>query len=356
RKTARTLLGEFASAEAALGASVAARSRVIGAAAAQALLTLSPEVKTRLDVAWRWLTEGKDEARDAIVVGDRRYPPLLLESADPPLLLYARGDASLLQSPALAIVGSRSPTVQGLETARGFAAHLGAGGLTIVSGLALGIDGAAHQGALDAGAKTIAVVGTGVDIVYPARHRTLAQRIVRDGLVISEFAIGTPSLKENFPVRNRIIAGLSMGTLVVEAALQSGSLITARLAAESGREVFAIPGSIHSPQSRGCHALLRQGAKLVESAADILDELPPGASTGPALREEATARRHGGDAGADRVEPLLAALGFAPTRLDELVARTGLGAAELQARLLELELAGRVARLPGQAFQRIERA
>ncbi|MGZ5278057.1 MAG: DNA-processing protein DprA, partial [Caldimonas sp.] len=191
------------------------------------------------------------------------------------------------------------------------------------------------------------VVGTGLDLVYPARHRALAHRIAAAGLIVSEFPIGTPSLAQNFPIRNRIIAGLARGTLVVEAALQSGSLITARLALEAGREVFAIPGSIHSPQSRGCNALLKQGAKLVDSAADILEEFDlarPREPAGAAPSGEAT-----------REDPLLAALGFDPIGLDALVARTGQSAAELAARLLDLELAGRVARLPGQVFQRIER-
>ncbi|MEO7055904.1 MAG: DNA-processing protein DprA, partial [Caldimonas sp.] len=240
------------------------------------------------------------------------------------------------------------------ENARAFAAHLSHAGWVVVSGLALGIDGAAHEGALEGAAGTIAVVATGLERVYPSRHTALAGRIAAHGLMLSEFAIGTPSLPANFPIRNRIIAGLAQGTLVVEAALRSGSLITARCAADSGREVFAIPGSIHSPQSRGCHALLKQGAKLVESAADILDELAPlaprsGAAspTGPADSEN-----HG-----DRErDPVLAALGFDPIGLDELIARTGRSAAELSARLLDLELEGRVSRLPGQVFQRVDRA
>jgi len=224
----------------------------------------------------------------------------------------------------------------------------------VVSGLALGIDGAAHNGALEAGGgphrlATVAVVGTGLDRVYPARHRDLAHRIAANGLIVSEYPLGTPPLNQNFPKRNRIIAGLSRGTLVVEAALRSGSLITARLAAEQGRDVFAIPGSIHSPQSRGCHALIRQGAKLVESVGDVLEELrldvpaSAGAQNGQAETPSA------GESG------LLADLGFDPISLDALCARTGSGAAELQARLLELELEGQVARLPGGLFQRVAR-
>jgi DNA processing protein len=212
-------------------------------------------------------------------------------------------------------------------------------GLTVVSGLALGIDGAAHEGGLEGRGSTIAVVGTGLDRIYPARHKELAHRIASQGLLLSEFLLGTPPLRENFPQRNRIIAGLCTGTLVVEAALPSGSLSTARSATEAGREVFAIPGSIHSPQSRGCHWLIKQGAKLVDAAQDILDELRIGSPAAPAAAVDQ------GD------DPLLAALGHEPTTLDALLARTGESAAALQARLMELELDGRVARLPGGLYQ-----
>jgi DNA processing protein len=349
REAARALLGHFGSAEAVIAASTEARKAVVPPAAAAALAGTPPEFEARLAAARQWLDGGGDEIRDAIVVGDARYPPALLESADPPLLLYARGRIELLQRPAVAIVGSRNATPQGLENARAFAAHLSQAGWVVVSGLALGIDGAAHEGALEGGAGTIAVVGTGLDRVYPARHRALAQKIAARGLVISEFAVGTPALAENFPIRNRIIAGLARGTLVVEAAVQSGSLITARLASEAGRDVFAIPGSIHSPQARGCHTLIKQGAKLVDSAADIVDELP-------ALAGAAKAGSRAGPAVVARKDPLLDALGFDPIGLDALIARTGQSAAALSARLLDLELAGRVARLPGQLFQRVERA
>jgi DNA processing protein len=265
------------------------------------------------------------------------------------LLLYAQGRVELLQAPSLAIVGSRRPTRQGSLDARSFAATLSQAGLTIVSGLALGVDGAAHEGGLEGGASTIAVVGTGLDRVYPRRHLGLAHRIARDGLIVSEFALGTPPLPFQFPARNRIIAGLSRGTLVVEAALQSGSLITAQQANEAGRDVFAIPGSIHSPLSRGCHALIKQGAKLVDSAGDILEELHWPASHPPA--PPAT----GSDAPTS-ADPLLEAMGFGPVTLDALVARTGWPTALLNGRLLELELDGQVARLPGQLFQRIAQA
>jgi DNA processing protein len=270
--------------------------------------------------------------------------------ADPPLLLYALGHAEVLRHPRrLSIVGSRNPTPQGEANARQFAKALGQAGVCVVSGLALGIDGAAHEGALEAGAPTIAVVGTGLDRVYPKRHLALAHRIAENGVILSEYPLGTPPLPPHFPQRNRIIAGLSQGTLVVEAAMKSGSLITARLAAEQGREVFAIPGSIHAPQSRGCHALIRQGAKLVESAQDILEDLhirePRAANAG--LDEEPSApNRHGS---------LLDAMGFDPMGLDSLQARTGLDTPTLQAQLLELELAGYVSRLPGGLLQRMGR-
>ncbi|MDB5819931.1 MAG: DNA-protecting protein DprA [Rhizobacter sp.] len=285
-------------------------------------------------------------------LSDADYPTLLLESADPPLLLYAQGDRRWLGMPSVAVVGSRNPTAQGTENARAFSEALSRNGVTVVSGLALGIDGAAHDGGLAGAGRTIAVCGTGLDRVYPSRHRALAHRIASEALMLSEHPLGTPPLKENFPGRNRIIAGLTSGCLVVEAALQSGSLITARLSLESSRDVFAIPGSIHSAQSRGCHWLIKQGAKLVETAHDILEELrlttsPPAASPRPAP---------------DRPEPpnplhwLLDALGYDPLSLDALVARTGRPAQDLAAHLLELEMEGLVARLPGQVFQRRGRA
>jgi DNA processing protein len=348
RDSARALLSHFGSPQAVGEASTEARRSIVGPAAAGALATVPPEFESRLDAGWRWLQgdESPGQIRDVIAIGDPRYPQALLETADPPLLLYIRGRPEVLARPALAIVGSRNPTAQGLENARAFAAHLSQAGWAVVSGLALGVDGAAHDGALKGGGGTIAVVGTGLDRVYPARHRGLAQRIAAQGLLVSEYAVGTPALPPHFPVRNRIIAGLTRGTLVVEAALHSGSLITARMALESGREVFAIPGSIHSPQSRGCHLLIKQGAKLVDQASDILEELAP--VKGP----PAEAAAPGAPAPKD---PVLDALGYEPMTLDELIARTGRSAAELSARLLELELAGRVARTPGQMFQRIER-
>jgi DNA processing protein len=286
-------------------------------------------------------------ARRIVTLGDADYPQQLLESPDPPLLLHLHGRVELLRAESVAVVGTRHPTPAGAQTARDLARALGEAGFAVVSGLALGIDAAAHEGALGTAAGTIAVVGTGLDRVYPQRHLALAHRIAEAGLLVSEYPLGTPPLKQHFPQRNRIIAGLARGTLVVEAALRSGSLITARLSAEAGREVFAVPGSIHAPLSRGCHELIQQGAKLVLGVDDILSELRPALQ--PRAKPPAPAPQ------ADD-EPLLAALGFDPIGLDEIAARTGLDAGELAARLLDLELEGRLARLPGGRFQRLSRA
>ena len=322
---------------------------VIGPAAAASLGTPPPGLEGLCDATWAWLHEPGAPTRAIVTLGDALYPPLLLDTADPPLLLYAQGRIDLLQTEGLAIVGSRNPTPQGQAHAKDFARHFSEAGWVVASGLALGIDGAAHEGALAGGAGTIAVVGTGLDRVYPKQHRDLAHRIAQEGLMLSEYALGAPALAAHFPQRNRIIAGLTRGTLVVEAALQSGSLITARLATEAGREVFAIPGSIHQPQARGCHALIKQGAKLVESAADVLDELPPLANNGRTyLAADAPAAE-----ATPAPDALLEAMGYDPIAMDELVARTGTSPQELNIRLLDLELAGRVARLPGQLFQRI---
>ena len=292
--------------------------------------------------AGAWLAE---PGHDLLVLGDADYPPRLLATADPPLLLWLQGRRELLGLPSLAIVGSRNPTAQGGDNARAFARALARAGYAIVSGLALGIDAAAHEGALDGEGVTIAVVGTGLDQVYPPRNKKLAARLLAGGgLIVSEYSLGTPITQGNFPRRNRIIAGLTQGCLVVEAAVQSGSLITARLAVEAGREVFAIPGSIHSPQARGCHALIRQGAKLVESAEDVLEELPAlGFAPAPAAEESEAPHEQ---------QALLDAMGFDPVSMDALMARCGWPAAELSAALLELELDGEVARLAGQLFQR----
>jgi DNA processing protein len=287
---------------------------------------------------------------------DTDYPALLQEISDPPPLLYIHGNIEVLQEPQLAIVGSRNPTAAGRQTAIDFARHLSAAGLVITSGLALGIDAAGHQGALDAGAPTIAVMGTGLDRVYPARHRDLARQIAQIGVLVSEFPPGTPPIAENFPRRNRIISGLSLGTLVVEAAIRSGSLISARYALEQGREVFAIPGSIHNPLSRGCHHLIRQGAKLVETAQDIMDELGalatalgPGITTAsPSESRETTPQL------AEDYAQLLESIGFENTSIDMLVKTTHLTPAEVSSMLLQLEMNGYIAANPGGFYNRLK--
>ncbi|MDP1656206.1 MAG: DNA-processing protein DprA [Hylemonella sp.] len=350
--TARKLLAAFGLPEAIFSQSPSALQQVVTPAQADALLTEPPELPAQLDTTWHWLQNQEGSApRQILALGDSAYPSALLQIEDPPLLLYAMGRLDLPLDPAqsLAMVGSRNPTPQGALNARQFAQSLSQAGLTIVSGLALGVDGAAHEGALagadDSRLATIAVVGTGLDRVYPKRHHQLAHDIAQHGLIVSEYPLGTPPLAANFPRRNRLIAGLSCSTLVIEAALQSGSLITARLAAEQGKDVFAIPGSIHAMQSHGCHALIRQGAKLVESAQDVLEDLP-GVAIADRMPTPAPASMETEDS-------LLQALGFDPVSLDALQARTGLATAPLQARLMTLELDDQVARLPGGLFQRI---
>jgi DNA processing protein len=291
---------------------------------------------------------------DLLVLGDADYPAPLLATADPPLLLWLQGPRTLLATPSLAIVGSRNPTTESQDNARTFASALSRGGYTIVSGLASGVDAAAHEGALAVGGATIAVVGTGLDQVDPRRLAGLATRLLAaGGLIVSEYPLCMTSLQANFPKRNRIIAGLSQGCLVVDAALRSDSLITARLAVEAGRVVFAIPGSTHSPQARSCQALVRLGAKRVESAGDVLAELRPIAlsgTTGATAPAPAAAPEMAETALAQQA--LLDAMGFDPVSLDGLMARSGWPAAELKGLLLELELDGHVARLAGQWFQR----
>jgi DNA processing protein len=315
-----------------------------------------------------------------LTLADDNYPTPLLEAVDPPLVLFAEGDLDRWRRPAVAIVGSRNPTQQGAENAEAFARAISDAGVVVVSGLARGVDAAAHDGALQPlesgdlpftgklAGGTIAVLGTGLNEVYPKGHKPLARRVARNGLLLSEFPLNTPPLAANFPRRNRIVAALSRGTLVVEAAMQSGSLITARLANEMGREVLAIPGSIHSPQAKGCHALIKQGAKLVETAQDVLEELRLGDApvSVPASTKTPGGAAQAGDAAGDEAgqpadddlgaDPILRAMGHDPVGQDALSARTGLGPAELSARLLELELMGQVARLPGALFQRLARA
>lgn len=282
-----------------------------------------------------------------LMLGEQDYPARLAEIHDAPPLLFVRGDPAQLHNLQLAMVGSRNPSVIGRETAMDFARHLARSGMVITSGLALGIDAASHQGALAGEGQTVAVFATGLDRVYPAKHRELAHEIVQQGgVLVSEYPPGTPPIQGNFPRRNRLISGLSLGTLVVEAALRSGSLITARMAAEQGREVFAIPGSIHNPLARGCHLLIRQGAKLVETAEDILEELAPqlraALEKGPAiLPEQATAEVD------EHQAQLLDCLGEGPSSVDQLVARSGLTAEMVSSMLLMLELQGRVVAAAG---------
>ena len=337
----RALLQRFSSPDAILAAHRQALLQVVRAPVADAIVAGQNQAAIDETLAWLALP-----GNGLITLADADYPALLLETADPPPLLYLSGHRSLLSSPAMAMVGSRNASPQGVRDAEAFAAALGEQGWCIVSGLALGIDAAAHRGGLQTKGSTIAVIGTGIDRVYPARHRDLAHRIRQDGLLVSEFPLGTRPHAGHFPRRNRIIAGLSRGCLVVEANVRSGSLLTARMAAELGRDVFAIPGSIHSPLSRGCHALIKQGAKLVESAADILEEFgvaPRGAvpttPTGECM-ENPEAR-------------LLEQMGFDPIDLDVLAQRSGLTVDSLCAMLLSLELAGLVATLPGGRFQRL---
>lgn len=366
-ETARKLLAACGSATAIFEQSAEALRLLGSEKLSRVVREEPPALATQLQTTLDWLAAGDDH--HLVTLGDVGYPSSLLDIEDPPLMLYMLG-AQVKRGPRaieniainIAVVGSRNPTPQGEANARQFARTFGEAGLCVVSGLALGIDGAAHDGALlgntsPGGCATIAVVGTGLDRVYPKKHLALAHRIAQQGMIISEFPLGTPPLMSNFPRRNRIISGLSQGVLVIEAALKSGSLITARLAAEQGKEVFAIPGSIHSPQSRGCHALIKQGAKLVETAQDVFEELRIPVNHGAghlrtplhAQSDDAHVTASGGRAG----NALLLALGFDVTSLDALQARTGLPTAQLQGQLLELELEGHVARLAGGRFQRM---
>lgn len=313
----------------------------------QALLTPLDDAHWARIEAWRLLA-----GNDIVTWADADYPPRLRELGDAPLALYLHGNRALLTSPQLAIVGSRNPTPTGAETAHAFAAALAASGLTIVSGLALGIDAAAHRGALAGTGATIAVMGTGLDRVYPARHRSLAHDIAQaGGLLISELPLGSPPRREHFPRRNRLISGMSAGVLVVEAAVQSGSLITARLANEQGREVFAIPGSIHSPLARGCHALIREGAKLVETAQDVLEELMPlFALQAPTPIDEAGDVADSSAALDGEEIKLLRAMAHDPVDVDTLGARSGLTSGVISSMLLRMELRGIVSACAGGKY------
>jgi len=293
-----------------------------------------------------------------ISIQDEGYPALLREIPDPPQQLYVHGDPTVLHTHQLAIVGSRNPSPGGQQTAHEFASALAQAGLTITSGLALGIDAAAHEGALSGGGKTLAVVGTGLDRVYPASNRGLAHQVADGGAIVSEFPLGTPVRPGHFPQRNRIISGLSIGTLVVEAALRSGSLITARLAAEQGREVFALPGSIHNPVARGCHKLIRQGAKLVETAQDILEDLGALAAyvsqVNSVINQRESINSSSSEVLDSSQQQVLAQLGYDPVSVDAVIERGELPAEQVMASLLALELEGYVSSAPGGTYFRLK--
>ena len=362
--TARKLLAHFGLPEQLFAAPEHELRSLVTPLQVSALLQEPPGLQAQLTRTQAWLNAAEEPVqRRVVTLGDALYPDGLLQMADPPLLLYLMGRLDLPLRHAVAVVGSRNPTPQGALNARQFSLALAEAGVTVVSGLALGVDGAAHEGALQGLASstnqlsTVAVVGTGLDRVYPRAHHALAHRIAQHGWVVSEYPIGTPPLAANFPKRNRLIAGLSQATLVVEAALKSGSLITARLALEQGKEVMAIPGSIHATQARGCHALIRQGAKLVESAQDVLEDLQlaPRLSRGSNDPEAENDRTDADDPSAHE-NPLLQAMGWAPLSLDDLQATSGMAIGPLQAQLMALELDGEVVRMPGGLLQRIARS
>jgi DNA processing protein len=391
----RALLAEFGSPHAVLGQSFAALAGIAGEKAARAVLAPPPgsELGSFHECLARTLEWAAIEGNAIVTLADTAYPPALLTMPDPPALLYVKGRLDLLQSRAVAIVGSRSATPQGIEDAKRFAHALSNAGLAVVSGLALGIDGAAHRGGLSGPGGTIAVIGTGADLVYPSLHHALAHEIAASGTIVSEWPLGTPARSANFPQRNRLIAGLSSGVLIVEAAMRSGSLITARLANEMGRDVFAMPGSVHAPLSRGCHRMIKQGAKLVETPEDILEEFGFEIKTvpdvAPTLRKRSKTRakdisaRETTESATDgefslelqsapasrpataswasaKIEDpdaarLLDALGHSPATLEILAERTEMDGATLQSLLLQLEMSGRIDALPGGRFTRLER-
>ncbi len=336
--TFRKLLSAFGLPEKILASRQAELCRVVPAALALKILAEPSESLITATLEW-----SAQQNNTIVTLADVAYPQLLLEISDPPPLLYLRGRIDLLQSRGLAIVGSRNATPQGLANAESFARAFSDAGLAIISGLALGVDAAAHRGGLSGKGSTIAVLGTGADALYPISNRALGEAIAENGLLVSEFPIGTPPVAANFPRRNRLISGLSRGCLVVEAAVSSGSLITARQAAEQGREVFAIPGSIHSPLARGCHLLIKQGAKLVESAADVLEEL--GSEVPP--KEKLDPKESG------VTDSLLLHMGYDACSIDTLVSRSRLTADAVSAMLLKLELEGKIASLPGGRYQRL---
>jgi DNA processing protein len=350
--TLSTALETLGGAAGLLGASDSLRARAGISAAAREFLRSAEAGPSPAELAWL-----EQPAHHLVPFTDPRYPKLLRPPAQP-IALYMVGNVDALSDPQLSMVGSRNPTAQGRETAFAFAEYLAQRGLAITSGLAEGIDTAAHRGALAGQGLTIAVLGTGLDITYPRNNAQLAQQITERGALVSEFPLGTPPRRENFPQRNRIIAGLSLGTLVVEAARRSGSLITARFAGEQGREVFAIPGSIHNPLSRGCHQLIRQGAKLTETADDILSELNFSAFfSGPAAAGAPTKIDEELESGMDKDHKiLLDALGFDPVDLDALIVRTGFKPEAVSSMMLILELEGHVQAAPGGRYSRVVRS
>jgi DNA processing protein len=320
------------------------RSELSAHTSAEALDSLfSAAVAESVSRALQWAAQ---PGNHIVTLADETYPRALLEIPDPPPLLYATGRIELLNRPSLAVVGSRNATAQGESNAESFSRALSEAALTIVSGLALGIDAAAHRGGLAGGGSTVAVLGSGIDVLYPKRNAELGAQIARRGLLVSEFPLGTGPIAHNFPRRNRLISGLARGCLVVEAAAASGSLITARAAADQGREVFAIPGSIHSPLSKGCHALIKTGAKLVESAEDVLAELSGFRPSAFASTASVTPTSEAG---------LLRHMGHDPVDIDLLCTRAGLTAEQVSSELLRLELSGRVTALPGGLYQRLEK-
>lgn len=345
RITAATLLRAFGSPAAIFRADVSQLVQLVTPAQARSLRAAPSDATMRMaDATLAWLAQ---DGNQLIGLLDPDYPLLLAEIPDAPLLLYIRGNSALLHGAALAIVGSRNASVQGQANARAFGQALSEAGLTIVSGLALGIDTAAHEGALRGCASTVAVIGTGIDRIYPARNAALARRIAQDGCMVSEYPLGTPPKPEHFPQRNRIISGLTVGVLVIEAAAGSGSLITARMATEQGRDVFALPGSIHASLSKGCHQLIREGAQLVECVDDVLQAL----SMAPLVRAMAPVAA----APTTLQSTLLDILGAEAMHVDTLLGHAGMTASALSAELLQLELAGIVVPMPGGMLQRVHR-
>jgi DNA processing protein len=344
-RTANLLLAQYGSPRAVFEAGFDALAAHVSAAKAHALCDPpAPAFSQLLDATLTWLAQ---PGHHLLTLHDPGYPEALANIADPPLMLYLNGDAALLRQPALAIVGSRNASLQGRANAEAFAQTLSDAGVTIVSGLALGIDAAAHEGALRGSGSTIAVIGTGPDRIYPARNRDLGRRIAEAGCIASEYPLGTTAAAGNFPRRNRIISGLSAGVLVVEAAAESGSLITAHVAIDQGREVFAMPGSIHSALSKGCHKLIREGAQLVETVDEVLEAL----RTSPLARTPMPSHAYA----PHECARLLGELGHDPICFDALAASSSIDAASLNSQLLVLELAGLIERLPGGLVSRVVR-